>query len=226
MDRRNFIKGVFATGAIAVTPFGTAPRVLLQGERFMKTTSAPMTFPETLVLRNPDADYYFKMKFEKKVSVQVVREPKKQYPCSFECLPLCANTHAVFLRGISVRAQGPEAVLDATTVTVALDGERIVDRLPIRKAEKLEGQDFLLEEKRTDLFQALTMEKKMVGMFMPNATHVVVDIFRPDPSQDGGLVVEMLLDMAEYVSIKVPDGLAERHYPWGWWNTEDSAQKG
>jgi hypothetical protein len=224
MDRRNFIKGA---AAIAVTPFGTASRVLLQGERRMKTSVAPVTFPEALVLRNPVADYYFKMKFDKTVAVKMVRESKKQDPYFFECLPFCRNDHAVFLRGVSVRAKGPQAVLDATTVTVALDGERIVDRLPIRKAENLEGQDFLFEEKRTSLFQAWTMRKKMVGMFMPNATRVNVDLFRPETPEDGGLVVEMLLDMAEYVCIKVPDALVEHHqYPWGWWNTEDSAPKG
>lgn len=224
MDRRNFIKSAVATGALAVTPFGTAPRVLPRGEHRVKI--APMAFPEALVLRNPVADYYFKMEFQKTVPVQMVLEPKKQDPGAFECLPLCGNTHAVFLRGVSVRAKGPEAVLDATTVTVALDGERIVNRLPIRKAEKIEGQDFLFEEKRTSLFQAWTMKKKMVGMFMPNATRVNVDLFRPENSEDSSLVIEMRLDMAEYVSIKVPDGLAKRHqYRWGWWDTVDAAQK-
>lgn len=224
MDRRNFIKGA---AAIAVTPFGTAHSVLLQGERRMKISAAPVTFPEALVLWNPCADYYFKMKFQKTVSIKMGKEFKKQDPYGFECLPLCGNTHAVFLRGVSVRAKGPEAVLDATTVTVALDGERIVDRLPIRKAEKLEGQDFLPEfdQKRTSLFQAVTMRKKMVGMFMPNVTRVNVDLFRPETTEDGGLVVEMLLDMAEYVCVKMPDAVVGRHYPWGWWNTEDAAQK-
>lgn len=223
MNRRNFIKGA---AAVAVTPVGTAHSILLQGERRMKTE--PVTFPEALVLWNPCADYYFKMKFDKTVAVKMVRESKKQDPCAFECLPLCGNTHAVFLRGVSVRAKGHEAVLDATTVTVALDGERIVNRLPIRKAETIEGRDFLPEfdKKRTSLFQAVTMRKKMVGMFMPHATRVNVDLFRPETSEDVGLVVEMLLDMAEYVSVKMPDRVVGRHYPWGWWNTEDSAPKG
>lgn len=225
MNRRNFIKGA---AALAVTPMGTAHSVLLQGERRMKISAAPVTFPEALVLWNPCADYYFKMKFDKTVPVQMVKEFKKQDPYGFECLPLCDNTHAVFLRGVSVRAKGPKAALDATTVTVALDGERIVTGLPIRKAETIGGQDFLPEfdQKRTSLFQAWTMEKKMVGMFMPNVTRVNVDLFRPETPEDGGLVVEMLLDMAEYVCIKAPDGVAERHHPWGWWDTMDSAQKG
>lgn len=215
LTRRTFIGNTAATMA-ALTLGGST------GERCMKT--APETFPEALVLRNPVADYYFKMKFQKTVTVQMVRESKKHDPCAFECIPLCGNTHAVFLRGVSVRAKGPVTVLDATTVTVALDGERIANRIPIRKAEKLEGQDFVFEEKRTSTFQSLTMGKKMVGMFMPHATRVNVDIFPPENTEDGSLVVEMLLDMAEYVCIKAPDGLAEHHYPWGWWDTVDAAQ--
>lgn len=225
MNRRNFIK---VAAAIAVTPVGTAHSVLLQGERRMKTE--PVTFPEALVLWNPVADYYYKMNLAQPVSVQAVKESKKHDPCAlriYEWTQFCGIKLAVLLRGISIKAKGSEAAMNSALVTVSLDGERVVNRLPLRKAERIRGQDLSFEEKRTSLFRAVTMERQIVGMFMPNGTHVTVDLFRPENPKDSGLVVEMRLDMAEYVCIKVPDGVRERHqYRWGWWDAADAAPKG
>lgn len=173
----------------------------------MEQTARKSAFPEVLVLFNPFARYYYKTKFHDTVAVRMTRHSKGYCGNVFTWTLSCDSLQAAVLRRASVTANGPESALDAARVSLMLDGDPIVGRLPIRKAEKLGSEDFSVND-RHSLFRALTTEMKYFGPFMPHGTRVDL---RLEGVEEGKIDVMVDLDMAIYAGTKGADGIAEQY---------------